>query len=119
MGIYNDDSIFLTQEEQDIFLLSQIKVNEEEEEIEQQAFDNAIMEVHKQYNLRIKKTNDNPTNKVVETKKAIETKKTTEAKKTSDTSLKKFPEKNNVESYAKRNPEISQRENQIEFEYTS
>ena len=43
------------------------------------------MEVHRQYNLRSKKTNDNPTNK------ATETKKKTEAKKTLDTSLKKSP----------------------------
>jgi hypothetical protein len=70
-------------------------VNVEEEEIEKQAFKNAIMEVHKQYNLRSKKTNDNPT------KKATETKKTTEAKKTLDTSLKKSLEKNNVESSTK------------------
>jgi hypothetical protein len=96
MGVHDDDSIFLTQEEQEIFLLSQTKVNEEEEETKQQAFENAIMEVHRQYNLRSKKTNDNPT------KKATETKKTTEAKKTSDTSLKKVPEKNNVESSAKK-----------------
>jgi hypothetical protein len=41
------------------------------------------MEVHKLYNLRSKKTNNNPT------KKATEMKKTIEAKKTSDTSLKK------------------------------
>jgi hypothetical protein len=53
------------------------------------------MEVHKQYNLTSKKTNDNPT------KKATEMKKTTEAKKTSDTSLKKFPEKNTDEYSAK------------------
>ena len=32
MGVHDNDSIFLTQEEQEIFLLSQTKVNEEEEE---------------------------------------------------------------------------------------
>jgi hypothetical protein len=32
MGVHNDDSIFLTQEEHEIFHLSQTKVNEEEEE---------------------------------------------------------------------------------------
>jgi hypothetical protein len=47
MCVNNGDSIFLTQEELEIFLLSQTKVNEEEEEIEQQAFDNVIMEVQR------------------------------------------------------------------------
>jgi hypothetical protein len=32
MGVHDDDSIFLTQEEHELFLLSQTKVNEEEEE---------------------------------------------------------------------------------------
>jgi hypothetical protein len=45
MGVHDDESIFLTQEEHEIFLLSQTEVNEEEEETEQQAFENAIMEV--------------------------------------------------------------------------
>jgi hypothetical protein len=113
MGFHDDDSIFLTQEEHDFFLLSQIKVNEEEEETKQQAFENAIMEVHKMYNLRNKKNNDNPT------KKATETKKITEANKTSYASLKKVPEKNCVESSAKRNPELSQRSYQTEVAYNS
>jgi len=47
MGIHDNDSIFLTQEEHELFILSQIKVNEEEEKSEQQAFENAIMEVHR------------------------------------------------------------------------
>jgi hypothetical protein len=34
MGFHDNDSIFLTQEEHEIFLLSQIEVNEEEEEEE-------------------------------------------------------------------------------------
>jgi hypothetical protein len=60
------------------------------------------MEVYRQYKVISKKTNDNPT------KKATETKKMTEAKETSDTSLKKSPKKNNVESSVKINPEILQ-----------
>jgi hypothetical protein len=83
MGIHDDESIFLTQEEHEIFLLSQTEVNEEAEETEQQAFENAIMEVHRQYNLRTKKENDNPPKKVVETKKATKTKRIVETKKTS------------------------------------
>ena len=37
MGVNDNESIFLTQEEQELFLLSQTEVNEEEEESEQQA----------------------------------------------------------------------------------
>jgi len=96
-----------------LFLLSQTKVNEEEEESEQQAFENAIMEVHIQYNLRSNKTNDNPT------KKAVETKKTFEAKKTSDVTPKKVPEKNKFETPVKRNPEASSRTTQTEVASTS
>jgi hypothetical protein len=48
MGVNDNDSIFLTQEEQELFLLSQIEVNEEEEESEQHALENSIMEVHRQ-----------------------------------------------------------------------
>jgi hypothetical protein len=33
MGVHDDESIFLTQEEQELFLLSQTEVNEEAEEI--------------------------------------------------------------------------------------
>jgi hypothetical protein len=40
------------------------------------------MEVHRQYNLRRKKTNDNTPKKADETKKPTEMKKTTEDKKT-------------------------------------
>jgi hypothetical protein len=32
MGVHDEDSIFLTQEENELFLLSQTKVNEEKEE---------------------------------------------------------------------------------------
>ena len=71
MGDHDHDheSIFLTQEEHGIFLLSQTEVNEEVKKIEQQSFENAIIEVHRQYNLRSKKTNDNSPKKAVETKK--------------------------------------------------
>jgi len=64
------------------------------------------MEVHKKYNLRSKKTNENPPKKVIETKKIVET------KKTSEPSTRKIPEKGNVESLAKRNPTILQRSRQ-------
>jgi hypothetical protein len=61
----------------------------------------------------------------VETKKDVETKKATEIerivknKKTSESSPKKVPEWKNVESPAKRTPDILQREKQIEVSSTS
>jgi hypothetical protein len=45
MGVNDNDSIFLTQEERELFLLSQIEVDEKE--LEKQAFKNEIMEVHR------------------------------------------------------------------------
>jgi hypothetical protein len=83
MGINDNDSIFLTQEEHDLFPLSQTEVDEEESE--QQAFENAIMEVHRQYNLRSKNSNDNPTKKSFDFKKTVDT----HAKKVLDSPLKK------------------------------
>ena len=77
------------------------------------------MEVHKQYNLRSKRANDNPPKKAIETKKATETKKIVKTKKTSKTSPKKVPKRNNVESPAKRNPEILQRSNQTKVSSTN
>jgi hypothetical protein len=76
------------------------------------------MEVHRQYNLRRKKANDNPPKKAAETKKATK-EDTVEIKKTSETSPNKVPERNNVESPAKRTPKILQRENQTEVSSTS
>jgi hypothetical protein len=48
MGIHDNEAIFLTQEEQELFLLNQTKVSEEAEDAGQQAFENAILEVHRQ-----------------------------------------------------------------------
>jgi len=47
MGIHDNEAIFLTQEEQELFLLNQTKVSEEAEDAEQQAFENSILEVHR------------------------------------------------------------------------
>jgi hypothetical protein len=71
MGINDNDSIFLTQEEHDLFLLSQTEIDEEESD--QRAFENEIMEVHRQYNLRSKKSNDNPTKKAPDFRKTANT----------------------------------------------
>jgi hypothetical protein len=114
MGVHDDESIFLTQEEHEIFLLSQIEVNEEVDETEQEAFENAIMEVHEQYKLRSKRENDNPPNKTAETKKGNETKKIVETKKTLENPPKKILERNNVEYSTPKSIEFLQRENQTE-----
>ena len=45
MEINDNDSIFLTQEEHDLFLLSHTEIDEEESD--QQDFKNAIIEVHR------------------------------------------------------------------------
>jgi hypothetical protein len=87
MGINHNNSIFLTEEEQDHFLLSQTKVDEEESE--HQAFEIAIMEVHRYYNLRSKRSNDNPTNK------------DSHFNKTTNTPTKKV-----LDSLPKKNPEV-------------
>jgi hypothetical protein len=59
MGIHDNEAIFLTQEEKELFLLNKTKVSEEAEDEGQQAFENAILEVHRQYNLRSKKIEGN------------------------------------------------------------
>jgi hypothetical protein len=71
------------------------------------------MEVHGQYNLRSKKTDENSPKKVTETKKTVETKKTPEP------STKNIPKKGNVETTAKRNLTILQRSTQIEVSSTN
>lgn len=59
MGTNEDDSDFLTQEEYELFLLTQMELESEEYDDYKNRFENAILEVHRQYNLRSKKNNDN------------------------------------------------------------
>jgi hypothetical protein len=92
MGIHDNEAIFLTLEEHEIFLLSQTEVSEEAKETEQQATENSIMDVHRQYNLRSKKIDENSPKKIIEMKKIVDTKKFPEP------STKKIPEKGNVEA---------------------
>jgi hypothetical protein len=110
MGDHDHDheSIFLTQEEHEIFLLSQTEVNEEAEKTEQQAFENAIMEVHRQYNLRSKKANENSAKKTSENL----------PKKTSENLPKKTPEQNNVEPLVQKTPEILKKTSRTEVSST-
>jgi ribonuclease HI len=117
MGIHDNEAIFLTQEEQELFLLNQTKVSEEAEDAEQQAFENAILEVHRQYNLRSKKTEGNSPKKTTETQKVVETKKTPEpsTEKTPEkTTAEKTPEKNNADAPVKKKLTILKRPSQPE-----
>jgi hypothetical protein len=106
MGIHDDESIFLTQDEHDLFFLSQTKVNKEVNKIEHEAFENSIMEVHRNYNLRSRKENDNPPKMSAETKKVVET------KKISENPPKKILERIIVEASTPKSPKILPRENQ-------
>jgi hypothetical protein len=111
MGIHDNEAIFLTQEEQELFLLNQTKVSEEAEDAEQRAFENAILEVHRQYNLRNNKIEGNSSKKMTETQKLTETEKTPEnttAEKSSEKSKDDIPVKKNI-TILKRpaHPEVS------------
>jgi hypothetical protein len=108
MGIHDNEAIFLTQEEQELFLLNQTKVSEEAEHAEQQAFENAILEVHRQYNLWSKKTEGSSPKKTIEIKKTVKT------KKSSKPSAEKIPEKSTAEVPTKRNLTILKRSSQPE-----
>jgi hypothetical protein len=112
MGINDNDYVFLTQEEQDLFLLSQTEVDHEESEDYKQGFENAIMEVHRQYNLRSKKSTDNPTKKTPDNS----------TKKTADTSAKKIPDippKKNTEVPTKKSSDIVSKTTQTDIPSTS
>ena len=67
MGINDGNTIFLTQEEQELCMLQQLKLQSGESFDYKQGYEFAINEVHKQYNLRSKKKTKAPTNKTVQT----------------------------------------------------
>jgi hypothetical protein len=75
MGIHDNEAIFLTQEEQELFLLNQTKVSRETEGAGQPTWEDDILEVHRQYNLRGKKAEGNSPRKTTVTQKAAEPKK--------------------------------------------
>lgn len=63
MGTNEDDSVFLTQEEQELFLLTQMELESKESDDYKYGFENSILEFHRQYNLRRNKINDNSNKK--------------------------------------------------------
>jgi hypothetical protein len=103
MGVHDNEAIFLTQEEKELFLLNQTKVSEEARDVEQQAFENAILEVHRQYNLWSNKTEGSSPKKTTEIKKEGETKKTFEP------TAEKSPKKSNANAPVKKNLTILKR----------
>ena len=57
MGTDENNTIFLTQEDQELFELQQLKVESSESFDYKQGYDFAINEIHSQYNLRNNKNN--------------------------------------------------------------
>jgi hypothetical protein len=98
MGIHDNDAIFLTQEEQELFLLNQTKVSEEAEDAGQQTYENDILEVHRQYNLRTRKAEGNSSKKTSGTQKVSETEKTPEK-----VTAEKYSEKGKTDAPVKKN----------------
>ena len=74
MGIDDNNTIFLTQEDQDLFELQQLQLDLGESFDYKLGYDFAINEVHKQYNLRSKKNTKPSTKKSAQTenKKKVE-----------------------------------------------
>lgn len=64
MGTNEDDSIFLTQEKEELFLLTQMKLESEESNDYKHCYENSILEFHIQYNLKSMKKMITPTEKI-------------------------------------------------------
>jgi len=58
MGLDNEENVFLTQDDQELYMLQQLQTQTGESFDYKQGYDSAIFEVHKQYNLRSKKNTD-------------------------------------------------------------
>lgn len=55
--------LFFTQEEHELFLLSQTELKSKGSDDYKHGFENAMLEVDREYNLRCKKNNDNSNKK--------------------------------------------------------
>jgi hypothetical protein len=109
MGLHDNEAIFLTQEEQELFLLNQTKVSGETDGAGQLTWEDDILEVHRQYDLRSKKTEGNSPRRTTETQKAAETQKTPEK-----TTAGKSSEKGKTDTPVKKNVTILKRPAQPE-----
>jgi hypothetical protein len=113
MAIHDNEAIFLTQEEKELFLLSQTKVTEEADDTEHQAFENSIKEEHQLYNLQSKKIDGISPKKITKTKKIVKTKRAPEP------STEKILEKGNAKVPAKRNLTILKISSQTDLSSTN
>jgi ribonuclease HI len=104
MGIHDNEAIFLTQEEQELFLLNQTKVSGETEGAGKPTWGDDILEVHRQYNLRSKKAEGSVPRKTTEAHKTAETQKTPEK-----ATAGKSSEKGKTEASVKKNVNILKR----------
>ena len=109
MGIHDNEAIFLTQEEQELFLLNQTKVSGETEVAGQPTWEDDILEVHRQYNLRSKKAEGSVPRKTSEAPKIAMTQKTPEK-----TPAGKSTEKGKIEAPVKKSVTILKRPAQSE-----
>jgi len=60
MGLDEEETIFLTHDDQELYMLQQLQTQTGESFDYKQGYDSAIFKVHKQYNLRSKKNTDVP-----------------------------------------------------------
>lgn len=67
MGIKNEDVVFITHEERELYILQQLQLGSGESFHYKQGYESAIYEVHKQDSLRRKKNTKVPTKKSVQT----------------------------------------------------
>ena len=67
MGIDDNNTIFLTQEDQELFELQQLKLDSSESFDYKQGYDFYINEIQNKYNLRNKKNNESSNKKTSQT----------------------------------------------------
>ena len=74
MGVNNEDAVFLTQQQEELYMLQQLQLESRESFDYKQGYESAIYEVHKRYSLRSKKNIEFPTKKSfqTQTKKIVE-----------------------------------------------
>lgn len=65
MGINDDNTIFLTEKEYELYMLQQLLLESRESFDYKQGYEFSINEVHKQYNLRSKKIVEASTKKTI------------------------------------------------------
>jgi len=67
LGIKNEDDVFLSHEEEELYMLQQLQLEFGESFDFKQSCESTIYEVHKQYNLRRKNNTEIPTKRSIQT----------------------------------------------------